>query len=462
VNAGRFAAVLHELQPLSERFQEAGHRLYLVGGTVRDILFQELGGAGTPDLFDIDATTTARPDEIKRCLQGWADAVWTQGERFGTIGAIKRQPPRELAGDPIERVYEITTHRAEAYHDHSRKPEVEFSFDIQADLSRRDFTVNAMAIELTNAAPDGQPVLVDPFGGEADLAARVLRTPLQPQVSFSDDPLRMLRAARFIARYGLQPDQVLLRAVRSMGERMQIVSAERVRDELDKLLAAPSPSEGLRFVTETGLLRHVVPELAAAQSHGDDPCHPHLWAHTVAVVDHIPPAHRLARWAALLQPLGPDRALARLRALRHANDDQQAVVTAMRLQTRLSTRFMDQAPWTDGEVRRFVRDAGQLRDTVRLLIEADAAVRSGPGSVMLRQQSTLLDHRIAGLEATEPLDDLGPQLDGGQVMALLGLKPGRHVGAAIEFLTDVRLDDGVLDTGDLHDRLAKWWSHHDK
>ncbi|HEY4608377.1 MAG TPA: CCA tRNA nucleotidyltransferase, partial [Ilumatobacteraceae bacterium] len=235
----RFRAVLEELSPLTERFSAAGHHLYLVGGTVRDLLV----GDGI-ETNDFDATTSARPTDIKRCLEGWADAIWTQGERFGTIGAKKG-----------ERIYEITTHRAEAYNDDSRKPHVEFADDIDIDLSRRDFTVNAMALELTTTTPR----LVDPFGGAADLVTRTLRTPLSPEVSFSDDPLRMLRAARFIARYQLQPVPELVDAVTAMHSRLQIVSSERIRDELDKLITVERPGRGLWFLVDTGLAEEFLP-----------------------------------------------------------------------------------------------------------------------------------------------------------------------------------------------------------
>jgi poly(A) polymerase len=237
----RFEPVLRELSPLAERFHAAGHRLYLVGGTVRDLLVD----SGKTD-FDLDLTTDARPPEIKACLEGWADAIWTQGEKFGTIGAHKVNPETGAT-----RPYEITTFRAEAYTDDSRKPQVVFADEIEADLARRDFTVNAMALELTgddSGAAAAMPTLVDPFHGARDLATKTLRTPLGPEVSFSDDPLRMLRAARFIARYQLQPTVELVAAVKEMSNRLEIVSAERVRDELDKLMVVDHPTAGLWFL----------------------------------------------------------------------------------------------------------------------------------------------------------------------------------------------------------------------
>lgn len=480
--AHRFAPVLRELQPLSERFAAAGHRLFLVGGTVRDLVLAESGdlrvgqSISSGPAFDIDATTTARPDEIKRCLQGWADAVWTQGERFGTIGAVKRVPsdvPGAAPGATIERVYEITTHRAEAYRDDSRKPDVEFSDDIHADLSRRDFTVNAMAVDVTAATAGGELVLVDPFGGIRDLADRVLRTPLAPETSFSDDPLRMLRAARFIARYGLQPEPELLRAVRSMSDRMQIVSAERIRDELDKLLAAPAPREGLRFVAETGLMQYVVPELVAATSQPDAGCHPDRWAHAVALVDAVPPQYdergRLARWTALLHPMGVEHVRERLRALRHANDDTRDIARLVEWFTALTARLdADDAPWSDPDLRRFACEVAGLRPVVRQLVGAEVIVRTGlPAAApsvergrRLQAGIAALDDGFARLGAREPLDDFSPELDGAEVMRVLGVGPGRVVGDALDHLAQLRLDEGLLGEDEARRRLEEWWSHH--
>ncbi len=271
----RFEPLREATAELAQRFAALGHRVYLVGGSVRDALLAT--NRESPPLGDVDLTTDARPDEIEGVLRGWADAVWTQGERFGTIGARR--------GDQI---YEITTHRAEAYVPDSRKPEVVFGDDLETDLSRRDFTINAMALQL----PD--MTLVDPFDGIADLAAGRLRTPLDPEVSFRDDPLRMLRAARFLAAYRLQPDPALVEAVRRGHERLGIVSAERIRDELDKLvMVAESPSIGLRFIVETGLAQEFLPELPGLALE-QDPIHRHkdVLAHTLAVVDKTKPTPR--------------------------------------------------------------------------------------------------------------------------------------------------------------------------
>ncbi|MBI5087911.1 MAG: CCA tRNA nucleotidyltransferase [Actinobacteria bacterium] len=453
----RFAPVLRELQPLSERFAAAGHRLFLVGGTVRDLVLADQTGASLAPEFDIDATTTARPDEIKRCLEGWADAIWTQGERFGTIGATRGG-----------RVYEITTHRAEAYQNHSRKPDVQFSNDIEADLSRRDFTVNAMAIDLIGLTPDAQPTLVDPFGGMHDLSARILRTPLSPEASFSDDPLRMLRAARFVARYELQPDPGLLRAVRAMGERMEIVSAERIHEELGKLLDAARPGQGLRFAGDTGLLQHVVPELAAAASQDDEACHDDLWAHTIDLVDAIAaPAdgsldRRTLRWAGLLRPLGASRARARMQRLRCSNDETAAAVRLIELAAPLLEHLAQGAAWTGAEVRRPLARSGSLRAGLHALVAAEAEVHAGLVRERLHDGLATLEAHIGELARREPLDDLGPQLSGDQVMAALSIDAGPAVGAALAHLGTVRLDEGILDEDHLITRLREWFVDHEE
>ena len=282
----RLKPVLELTQPLAEDFLAAGKRLYLVGGTVRDAIAGRPGGAEGDDV-DIDLTTDALPDEIESLITPRASAVWTQGKRFGTIGAV-------VSGRRIE----VTTHRAEAYAAGSRKPEVRFGDDIELDLSRRDFTVNSMALELPTLE------LIDPHGGLDDLAARRLRTPLEARVSFSDDPLRMMRAARFIAGYSLTPDDGLLAAVVEMHERLSIVSAERIRDELDKLLVLPEPSTGLWFLVRTGLAGQFLPELPALALE-QDPVHRHkdVLAHTLAVVEKTSPK-RVLRLAALLHDVG--------------------------------------------------------------------------------------------------------------------------------------------------------------
>jgi poly(A) polymerase len=476
----RLTPVLRELEPLAARFRAAGHRVYLVGGTVRDLFV-------APDRqdFDLDLTTDARPPEIKRCLEGWADAIWNQGEKFGTIGAQRVDPATGRA-----RIYEITTFRSEAYTDDSRKPHVVFADDVEADLSRRDFTVNAMALELTDEA---MPTLVDPFHGAVDLATRTLRTPLGPDVSFSDDPLRMLRAARFIAGYQLEPTADLVQAVREMAPRLEIVSAERIRDEFDKLITVDHPSSGLWFLVDTGLADQFLPELAAMRLE-HDPIHRHkdVLTHTIAVVENVRPLHehpaivagdqepfdfRITRLAALFHDIGKPRTRGyqegkgttfhhhdavgarmtrkRMSALRYSNDDVEAVVELVALHLRFHTYSMG---WSDAAVRRYVRDAGDVLRELNVLTRCDCTTRNEKKAARLSRRMDELEERIAELAAAEELAALRPELDGNAVMAQLGLAPGREVGEAMRFLMDIRLDEGLLGEEAVRARLDEWWA----
>lgn len=465
----RFQPVLAELVPLSDRFRKAGHRLYLVGGTVRDLLAGDAAPGAVVDAtaLDFDATTDARPEQIKALLHGWADAVWTSGERFGTIGAKRN-----------DRVYEITTHRAEAYNDDSRKPVVEFSDDIDVDLSRRDFTINAMALELTSDSP----TLVDPFDGAVHLATRTLRTPLAPEVSFGDDPLRMLRAARFIARLGVVPVPELVQAVRDMASRLSIVSAERIRDELDKLITVPSPSAGLWFTIETGLCDQFLPELPAMRLE-QDPIHRHkdVLTHTLAVVENVRADaqadfdFRRTRLAALFHDVGKPRTRGylkgkgvtfhhhdavgarmtrkRLEALRYSSDDVAAITELVALHLRFHTYAMG---WTDSAVRRYVRDAGPLLQELNVLTRCDCTTRNEKKAQILSGRMDDLEARIAVLAEKEELAALRPELDGSQVMEQLGLAPGPKVGKALAFLMEIRLDEGMLGEAEIRRRLDEW------
>jgi poly(A) polymerase len=455
--------VLAELRPLAERFSARGHRLYLVGGTVRDLLLgRELDG-------DFDCTTDALPAQTKEILAEWADAVWTQGERFGTIGAKRGG-----------RTYEITTHRAEAYLPESRKPDVAFSDAVEAYLSRRDFTVNAMALDLGSDSP----VLVDPFGGAADLAAGHLRTPLDPAVSFGDDPLRMLRAARFAAGYSLVPDDALTRAVVSMHHRLSIVSAERIRDEFDKLLTLDHPAAGLWFCVDTGLADEFVPELPAMQLE-QDPIHRHkdVLAHTIAVVENVRADakpdfdFRRTRLAALFHDVGKPKTRAyakgkgvtfhhhdvvgarmtreRLTALRYSHDDVEKISLLVELHLRFHTYRMG---WTDSAVRRYVRDAGELLDELNVLTRCDCTTRNEKKAAALSKRMDDLEARIVELNIAEELSAIRPEIDGHAVMDRLGIPPGRAVGEAMAFLLELRLEEGVLGEDEVGRRLDDWWS----
>jgi poly(A) polymerase len=452
----RAQALVDATGDLAARFDDAGHRLYLVGGSVRDVFCPEEPSSGA----DIDLTTDALPDETEKIVGGWADAVWLQGKRWGTIGARK-------AGRPIE----ITTHRAEAYRPDSRKPDVVFGDSIEVDLSRRDFTINAMALQLGS-----QLALIDPYDGLADLSAGRLRTPLDPEVSFSDDPLRMLRAARFMAKLGLRPDGALVSAVKAMHDRLAIVSPERIRDELGKLLVVAKPSPGLWFVVETGLAGEFMPELPGLALE-QDPIHRHkdVLAHTLAVVDKTRP-ERLLRLAALLHDIGKPRtrdfgpggvtfhhhevvgarmARDRMTALRFSNEDIDTVTRLVELHLRFHTYRLG---WTDRAVRRYVRDAGPLLEQLNELTRCDCTTRNAAKARSLGQRMDELERRIDELRAEEELDALRPELDGRQVMDQLGLSPGPDVGRALEFLLELRLEEGPLGEDEVRRRLDSWWA----
>ena len=449
----RLTPLVEETRWLSERFASIGRSLYLVGGVVRDAVLNRLGGDD-----DLDFTTDARPDEVKRLVRPVADAVWDQGERFGTIGLRK--------GD---RRYEITTHRAEAYSPDSRKPEVAFASAVETDLSRRDFTVNAMALRLPDLT------LVDPFDGLGDLAASRLKTPLSPAESFGDDPLRMLRAARFVAGFGLRPEPELVAAVEAMRERLAIVSPERIRDELDKLLVVEHPGEGLWFLVRTGLAEEFLPELPAMALE-QDPVHRHkdVLAHTIAVVEKTSP-DRILRLAALFHDVGKPKTRSfgpggvtfhhhevvgarmtadRMRALRYPNHDVEAVSRLVELHLRFHTYRMG---WTDAAVRRYVRDAGPLLDRLNELTRCDCTTRNEHKARELGRRMDQLEARIAALREQEELAAIRPDLDGREVMDQLGLKPGPEVGQALAYLLELRLDEGPLGKDEARRRLADWW-----
>ncbi len=442
-------------QQLAARLRKAGSRAYLVGGSVRDALLDR-------DIVDIDIATDARPEVVEHAVRPWADAVWLQGRRFGTIGC-------EKSGDR----FEITTFRADIYRPESRKPEVTFSNDVEVDLSRRDFTVNAMAMTLDH--PDGTgPQLVDPYDGRIDLVARRLRTPLAPEVSFEDDPLRMLRAARFVATLGFEPDPALVAAIEEMHERLKIVSAERIRDELSKLIVADDPSSGLWLCSRTGLANEFLPELNSMQLE-QDPIHRHkdVLAHTIAVVAKTSPRLRI-RLAALLHDVGKPRtrgygpqgvtfhhhevvgarmARERMHALRYPNDLVDDVTRLVELHLRFHTYRMG---WTDSAVRRYVRDAGPLLDDLNELTRCDCTTRDDRKAAALGRRMDELEARIAELREHEALSRIRPGLDGKQVMKFLGVAPGPIVGEALSFLLELRLEEGPMDDEESYRRLTDW------
>ena len=450
----RLQSLVDEAAWVAEAFAAAGHRLYLVGGVVRDALLDRL----KPDA-DLDFTTDARPEEVKALVGPGAESLWTQGERFGTIGCGRRG-----------RTYEITTHRAEVYTPDSRKPEVAFATAVEADLARRDFTVNAMALRLPELE------LVDPFCGVDDLAGSRLRTPLSPEESFGDDPLRMMRAARFIAGLGLVPDPELLAAVEAMHERLSIVSSERIRDELDKLMVVERPGSGLWFLVNTGLASQFLPELPGLALE-QDPIHRHkdVLAHSIAVVEKTRP-ERIIRLAALFHDIGKPRTRAfgpggvsfhhhevvgarmtreRMAALHYGNDDIAAVTRLVELHLRFHTYQMG---WTDSAVRRYVRDAGPLLTELNELTRCDCTTRNAAKARTLSERMDRLEARIAELAQREELAALRPDLDGTQIMEHLGLTPGKVVGEARAFLLELRLDEGPLGEAEARRRLDQWWA----
>ena len=435
---------------LGARFSAAGHELYLVGGSVRDLL----SGRESPDL---DFATSAHPPETTRVLQGWADRRYFVGVRFGTVGALK--DGRRL---------EITTFRQESYVEEHRKPAVTFGENIQTDLARRDFTINAMAVKL----PDG--AFVDPFNGVRALAARSLDTPLDPEVAFSDDPLRMVRAARLVAQLHVTPADRVRAAIAAMRGRLVIVAAERIRDELDRLLVAPAAAQGLALLVDTGLADVFLPELPALRLE-QDPVHKHkdVLRHTYAVVERCEP-DVILRLAALLHDIGKPRtrqitpggisfhhhevvgsrmARERLTALRYPH----AVIEDVCRLIELHLRFHGYGEgWTDAAVRRFVRDAGPLLDRLNQLTRADVTTRNEQRAERFARLQDELEERIAALAEEENLEALRPALDGRQVMARLGLAPGPVVGQALEYLMEVRMERGVIPEDEAFALLDAW------
>ena len=441
---------------------QAGRHLYLVGGVVRDALLGRL-----TDDRDLDFTTDATPDETERILKPLATAMWTQGKRFGTIGAQVNN-----------KTIEVTTHRAEAYNPDSRNPEVTFGDDIETDLSRRDFTVNAMALRLP------EPELIDPFGGAVDLAAKRLKTPLTPSESFSDDPLRMMRAARFIAGYDLEPDAAIEEAVGANASRLEIISAERIRDELDKLMVVDAPGKGLWFLVRTGLANEFLPELPALGLE-QDPIHRHkdVLAHTIAVIERCPP-DRILRLSALFHDVGKPKTRSfasggkvsfhhhevvgarmtkdRMRALKYSNDDIEAVARLVELHLRFHGYSDGDGGWSDSAVRRYARDAGPLLRELNLLTRADCTTRNQKKAEQLARRMDALEARIAALQEAEELASIRPDLNGNEVMQYLKVKPGREIGAALDFLLELRLEHGPLDKEEAYRRLDEWWAEQKK
>ncbi|WP_372593487.1 CCA tRNA nucleotidyltransferase [Actinotalea sp.] len=457
-------------------FAAAGHELALVGGPVRDAF---LGRASA----DLDFATSATPEQSEALLAAWADAHWDIGREFGTIGA--RRFGREGSADVV---VEVTTYRTDAYEQGSRKPVVAFGDTLDGDLSRRDFTVNAMAVRLPDL------VFVDPFDGLADLAAGVLRTPVTAEQSFDDDPLRMMRAARFTAQLGMGLSPDVAEALTAMAGRIEIVSAERVRDELTKLMLAADPRPGLEVLVDSGLAAHVLPELPALQLEIDEHHrHKDVYQHSLTVLAQaieletgtledptgpVPGPDLVLRLAALLhdcgkpatrrfeagggvsfhhhEVVGAKLVAKRLKALRFDKETVQAVARL----TELHLRFhgYGEVAWSDSAVRRYVTDAGPLLERLHRLTRSDCTTRNRRKADRLSFAYDDLEARIAELREHEELAAIRPDLDGTQIMAILGIGPGREVGEAYRFLLDQRMEKGPQEPEVAEAALRAWWA----
>jgi len=448
---------------LATAFAAAGHELALVGGPVRDAFLDR-------PINDLDFTTNASPDQILAIVKPISSARWDIGRDFGTIGA-------RILGEKVE----ITTYRADSYNGETRKPTVEFGDTLEGDLVRRDFTVNAMALRLPEI------VLVDPSGGVDDLLARRIRTPGSPEVSFGDDPLRMLRAARFESQLGFTVDETTVAAMTALADRISIISVERISDELSKLLLTDSPRAGLQLLVSTGLAELVLPELPALKLEMDEHAHhKDVYEHSLTVLDqaisyeksrgHSPDL--VLRIASLLHDIGKPAtkrvepggivsfhhhdvvgaklAGRRLKTLRFDKD----TITAVSRLIELHLRFFGytDAAWTDSAVRRYVRDAGDQLERLHILTRADVTTRNRRKADRLAFAYDDLEDRIAAIAEAEGVAAVRPDLDGAAIMALLGLKPGPEVGEAYRFLLELRLDEGPLGAAEAERRLLEWWT----
>jgi len=448
---------------LGKRFSDAGHELALVGGPVRDAFL----GRTAPD---IDCTTSANPDQILAIVKPLASAHWDIGRAFGTIGARFG-----------EETVEITTYRSDQYNADSRKPEVAFGTDLKEDLFRRDFTINAMALRL----PD--KTFVDPFDGLGDLLAGVIRTPGKPEDSFSDDPLRMLRAARFASQLGFEIEAETFAAMKAMASRIEIISAERVQQELTKLMLGKYPRKGLTALVDSGLAAIVLPELPALKLEVDEHHHhKDVYEHTLTVVEQAIDYEKdyelepdfVLRFAALMHDCGKPKTRRlepgggvsfhqhdlvgsritkkRMQALKFDNDTIKAVSRLVELHLRFFG-YGEQA-WTDSAVRRYVRDADDLLIRLHALTRADVTTRNMRKAERLSFAYDDLELRIAKLREQEELDALRPDLSGEEIMQILDLKPGPDVGKARNYLMELRLEEGALGAEEAKSRLLQWWS----
>ena len=449
---------------LAQAFKAKGFTLALVGGPVRDAILGRLGN-------DLDFTTNAHPLETKKILQSWAENTWDTGIEFGTV-----------AGKRGDTTVEVTTYRTESYDPDSRKPEVEYGTSIHGDLSRRDFTVNSMALELTGDAPE----FIDPFNGLQDLTARILKTPGDPSDSFNDDPLRMMRAARFATQLDFAIAPEVLASIKELAHRISIISAERVRDEFTKILMSKNPRIGITILVDTGLADLVLPEVPKLRLEVDEHHHhKDVYEHSITVLEQaIELEERLAgpnlvlRLAALLHDIGKPKTRAfiegggvsfhhheivgarlakkRLQALRFDNESIDAVELLISLHLRF--HGYGEGEWTDSAVRRYVRDAGEFLTHLHLLTRADCTTRNKAKAARLSATYDSLEARIGVLMEKEELSKIRPDLNGQQVMEILNLKPSPEVGQAMDFLMELRLDQGTIGEEAAKDALLKWWA----
>jgi poly(A) polymerase len=453
------------LKELGEKFSKNGFEISLVGGPVRDAVLGKL-------VKDLDLTTNAKPEEIQKCLKGWADSIWDVGIKFGTVGAKVK-----------DYVFEITTYRTEQYEDTSRKPSVEFGKTLEEDLARRDFTINAMALRLPNFE------LVDIYNGLTDLNNKILRTPLDAQISFSEDPLRMLRAARFMSKLDLKPQADLVEALKTLADRLKIVSMERINDEFNKLLLTDKPRPGIELLVETGVAEHFLPELPALKLEIDEHHHhKDVYQHSLTVLDqvidletiHQPQieADLVLRIAALLHDIGKPKtrkfegegrvsfhhhevvgarlAKKRLEKLRYSNEIIEQVCLLIELHLRF--HGYGDGKWTDSAVRRYVRDAEEQLIRLHKLTRADCTTRNDAKAEKLRNAYNDLEQRIVELSKQEELKSMRPELDGAEIMKVLNIKPGPEVGKAYQFLLDLRLDKGIIGIEKATEELKTWWA----
>ena len=451
---------------LAEKFAKAGFTLALVGGPVRDAILGRLGN-------DLDLTTNAKPDETKSILKKGADSIWETGREFGTIAA--------QFGDVT---VEITTYRSEKYESQSRNPEVNFGDNIEGDLLRRDFTVNAMALELTTTPP----TFIDNFDGVNDLVRKVLRTPGTPENSFSDDPLRMMRAARFAAQLGFEVDPTVIAAIKEMAARIEIISAERVRDEFVKLIMSENPRIGIAILVDTGLADYVLPEIPKLKLEIDEHHHhKDVYEHTLKVLeqaisleDRLGGPNLVIRLAALLHDIGKPKtrelipgggvsfhhhevvgarmAKERLKTLRFSNDVVDDVSSLVFLHLRF--HGYGTGEWTDSAVRRYIRDAEHQLIHLHVLTRADCTTRNQRKAESLAKTYDSLEERILKLMEEEELEKIRPDLDGLEIMAILGISPSPIVGRAYQYLLDLRMDRGPLGPDVAKAELLKWWSEN--